>query len=158
MLQNSLYQNYFSFLVFNIIISLLENFKKLCQELSNYADNIIEYENKYFLIKYNFIKDKEIAIFFENNKDFVEFCEIFGKILFQNPIIIYLFIIIKIWANNKNICMNSSGIRNKKVFDDPLILYFIFLFLMQTGEITTFNDYVSFDENKKIKINKINKN
>ncbi len=29
---------------------------------------------------------------------------------------------------------------------------------MQTGEITTFNDYVSFDENKKIKINKINKN
>ena len=145
-------QSPFSFLAFNLNISE-NNFKLLYNEFKDYAEKIVNGKG-YFCFKYTFHLHRETVIFFENNKNYIELCEILGKILFQDPMIINLFIIFKIWAVNQNICMDYTGISENKIFDDSLILYFIFMFLIQIGEINKFNDYAYYDDvNKKFIVN-----
>ena len=90
----------------------------------------------------------------------IEVCNVLGRILFNDPIIINLFIIIKIWSFNYEISNDNQKDSDKKLFDDSLILYFIYLFLIQIGEIRLFKEYIKVDINDnlsfKVDLNKLN--
>ncbi len=161
MLSNSEFQRPFSFLAFNIKFKK-EEFKLLYEEFKYYKIQplFMDKENESFQFQSKDFEDRETIYFFENNKGYIEVCNVLGRILFNDPIIINLFIIIKIWAFNYEISNDNQKDSDKKLFDDSLILYFIYLFLIQIGEIRLFKEYIKVDINDnlsfKVDLNKLN--
>ena len=151
MLSDSEFQKAFSYLAFNIKMGKSE-FKHLYDELKIYKIQKL-YSNQfidYIQFQSKDVEDRETGYILENDKGYVEICELLGKILFNDPININLFIVIKIWAINYEISMDSNKENELKLFDDSLILYFMYLFLIQIGEIKLFNEYVKVDNDNLI--------
>ena len=162
MLSDSEYQRPFSFLVFNLKMKKHE-FKLLYEEFKNYKiqNLFMNDENDYFQFQSKVVEDRETISSFENDEGYVEICNVLGRILFSDPININLFIIIKIWAYKYEISNDFKKDNENKLFDDSLILYFIYLFLIQIGEIRLFKQYIDVDRNGnlkyKVNLNDLNK-
>jgi hypothetical protein len=135
---------------FEDIYRLLENLEGINLKGNNFGKEkgkfiLFNYENvtKFSKNNISFLLEQKKEMNEDKNKikkepfSQIEFCSILSKYLFQDePIIIILTIALKYWAIQRKIFKSDFTIRQSSqriVFDDVILLYFIYYFLMHKG-------------------------
>ena len=88
----------------------------------------------------------------ENNTGEIQRREILANVIFANPLYIFLFISLRMWAINRNLFIDYNCSDKKRFFDDGLLLFFIYYYLINIGKADVVNRAKVANEKEKMKI------